>query len=329
MITRLVLAAAFICSLGLSTATAQESSPTPIARTTYPLTVDNCGTSVTFDAAPTRVVTMDAYSAEFLITLGLGDLVVGTGFPYPSNQIPTDLADDFAAIPVIADFVPGREQIAALTPNLVLSAYSALIGDVEGQVSRGDMTELGANTFASCWDARTDIVTDIEDTYTFFTDLGVIFDVQDRAAKVVAEMRARQAELMATNDTSASARVFAIGSDPNDGQPIPTWGGGGIPNGIMTLAGCTNIFGDVADDSFFPSSEEVAARDPQVFMVVTDFATPDSTLLTAAIEASPLLSATSAGGSKSYVVVSHVLIGGPSPRNLDAVAALATACHAI
>lgn len=311
-----------------------EGEGTPIAGGTatphasFPVTLADCtGQPVTFDQVPERIVTLDAYAAEFVIDLGLGDHIVATGYPYPDAQIPDELRDDYAAIPVIADFAPSREAIAAAKPDLVLTAYLALFGTDEGFVNPDDVRALGATPFASCWDAATETVTDIEDTYTFFGQLGQILGLPDRAAEIVTGMRDRQAAIVERYAGATPARVFAYVSDPSDGQPLPTWGGAGLPNGIMTLAGCANIFGDVDDDSFFPSAEEVAARDPEVLMAVTDFSTLTGDQLIAAIQANNVLSGTTAAQEGRFVVISHVLVGGPSPRNLDAVEALAAVCH--
>ncbi len=297
---------------------------------TFPVTLDDCaGQPVTFDQVPERILTLDAYAAEFVIDLGLGDHIVGTGYPYPDAQIPDDLRDDYAAIPVLADLVPSREVIAAAQPDLVLTAYSALFGTDEGFVNPDDVRALGAVPFASCWDSATTTVSDIEFTYTFFNELGQILGVPDRADGIVTDLRDRQASIVSRYAGQTPTRVFADATDPNDGQPIPTWGGASLPNGIMTLAGCTNIFGDVDDDGVVPSAEEVAARDPEVLLIVSDFSTLTGEELIAAIQANNVLSGTTAARDERFVVVSHVLVGGPSPRNLDAVEALAAACHLV
>lgn len=301
---------------------------TPALAATFPVTLEDClGQPVTFTDVPERIVTLDAYAAEFVIDLGFGDHIVGTGFPYPAAQIPDDLRDAYAAIPVLADTTPTREAIAAARPDVVLTAYAALLGTDEGAVDPADIRALGAEGFASCADASAGTVTDIEGTYRFFTDLGLVLGVPDRAADIVAGVRARQADIVARYAGQEPARVFAYVSDPNDGQPLPTWGGQSLANGIMTLAGCANLFGDVDDDSFFPSAEEVAVRDPEVLLAVTDFSTLTGDELIAAVEANPVLSGTTAAANGAFVVVSHVLIGGPSPRNLDAVEALSAVCH--
>ena len=48
------------------------------APTAYPLTVENCGSSLTFQHAPARTVTIGQAGTEMLYALGLGDKVVGT-----------------------------------------------------------------------------------------------------------------------------------------------------------------------------------------------------------------------------------------------------------
>jgi iron complex transport system substrate-binding protein len=325
-LTILLLLATMLTQAGTG-ASAQGAGPGTPANS-MPVTLTGCsGQPLTFDHVPEWIVTLDAYAAEFVIDLGFGDRIVGTGYPYPDAQIPDDLRDDYAAIPVLADLVPSREAIAAAQPDLVLTAYSALFGIDEGFVDPDDVRALGAVPFASCWDAATTTVSDIEFTYAFFDELGQILRVPDRAEGIVAGLRERQASIVERYAGESPTRVFADATDPNDGQPIPTWGGASLPNGIMTLAGCTNIFGDVDDDGVVPSAEEVAARDPEVLIIVSDFSTLTSEELIAAIQANNVLSGTTAARDGRFVVVSHVLVGGPSPRNLDAVEALAAACH--
>lgn len=331
----LIVAVILTFGRALPAAAQTESTPSASPSATFPVTVTDCaGNPITFTAAPERVVTLDAYAAEFLIDLGLGDRVVGTGFPYPANQIPDDLKEAYAAIPVIAggmagdmNALPSREAIAAAKPDLVLTAYSALLGAEAGQINPEDVSAIGAAAFASCSDATSGIVTNIDDTYLFYQQLGQIFGVPERASQLVDAMRARQTAVTARVAGLPPTPIVAIGTDPNDGQPIPTWGGTSITNEIMALAGCQNIFGDVTTPGFFPSVEEIAKRDPRVILVLTDFATDDGDALIAAIRSNPVLAGTSAARDGRFVIVSHVIVGGASPRDIDAVEVLAEACH--
>jgi iron complex transport system substrate-binding protein len=309
---------------------------TPVASpVAYPLTLPDCvGGTVTFDKVPERIVTLDAYAAEFVIALGFGDRIVGTGFPHPEQQIPAELKDDFARIPVLAGglagdmaALPSKEVIAAARPDLVLTAYSELLGTADGQINPVDMSAIGAISFADCFDVSSSVVTNIDGTYRFAEQLGQIFGVPDRATQLVDAMRARQDTVTARVASLPQTRIVVIATDPNDGQPIATFGGASLSNGIMTLAGCANIFGDEPSPGFFPSAEEVAQRDPQVILVLTDYSTDDGDALTAAIQSNAVLAGTSAARDGHFVVMSHVIVGGASPRNIDAVEALAAACH--
>lgn len=332
----LLVAAALITAFTgmLPIMAAAEATPvaSPVA---FPLTLPDCaGGLVTFDKVPERIVTLDAYAAEFVIDLGFGDRIVGTGFPHPDAQIPDDLKDDFAQIPVLAgglagdmNALPSVEVIAAARPDLVLTAYSELLGTADGQVNPADMSAIGAISFADCFDVSSSVITNIDGTYRFAQQLGQVFGVPDRAAQLVNAMRARQDAITARVASLPPTSIVVIATDPNDGQPLATFGGASLTNGIMTLAGCQNIFGDEPSPGFFPSAEDVAKRDPQVILVLTDFSTDDGDALTEAIRSNAVLAGTSAARDGRFVVLSHVIVGGASPRNIDGVEALAAACH--
>ncbi|MEK8225098.1 hypothetical protein NKG05_01540 [Oerskovia sp. M15] len=90
------------------------------------LTLDNCGFDVTFDAAPTQVVTIKSSTTEMMLALGLGDRIVGTAFP--DGPVPEQWADAAAAVPAVvtpmADKVPGAEAVLTLEPDLVYAGGS-------------------------------------------------------------------------------------------------------------------------------------------------------------------------------------------------------------
>jgi iron complex transport system substrate-binding protein len=109
------VAAASVALLALagcgSQATA-EPDATPSASAGYPVTVDNCGTEVTLDAAPERIVTIKSSTTELLLALGLGDSIVGAAAL--DGPVPEEFAAD---LEVIGDGVPGQEAVLALEPD--------------------------------------------------------------------------------------------------------------------------------------------------------------------------------------------------------------------
>ena len=56
--------------------------------THYPLTLENCGSTLTFQQAPARSVTIGQAATEMLYALGVGDTVVGTSLWF-NNVMPS------------------------------------------------------------------------------------------------------------------------------------------------------------------------------------------------------------------------------------------------
>jgi iron complex transport system substrate-binding protein len=80
-----------------------------------PVTIDNCGTEVTIDTPPERVVAIKSTSIELLLALGLGDRMVGTAFS--DGPVPDDQSAAYDAVPVLSDKVPGQEALLEVQPD--------------------------------------------------------------------------------------------------------------------------------------------------------------------------------------------------------------------
>ncbi|MGO2097050.1 MAG: putative F420-0 ABC transporter substrate-binding protein, partial [Candidatus Microbacterium stercoravium] len=132
------------CAAG-SPSTASESNADP-AGSAYPLTIDNCGTEVTFDEAPERVLAIKSTSIEMMLALGLEDRLIGTAF----SDGP--LAEGWAAaadgIPVVSEKVPGQEATLALEPDLVYAGWESNV-TADGAGDREILATLGVNTYVS------------------------------------------------------------------------------------------------------------------------------------------------------------------------------------
>ncbi|MFE7976086.1 hypothetical protein [Streptomyces shenzhenensis] len=133
------------------------------AKTSYPLTIDNCGQKVTFDAPPQRVLIMNGASVgevETYVLLGLRSHIL-------ENAQRVTISDDSKMVAEVAK-LPARgvewsknfdvpaEKVLDLKPDLVVSTWSG-----------------GFNAKS------------IESTYAFITQTGVIFDEQQKAADLV------------------------------------------------------------------------------------------------------------------------------------------------
>jgi len=186
----------------------------PAWATDYPLTLENCGIEVTYEAAPQRVVTVGQAGTEALYELGLGDRVVGTSVWF--TDVPEAFRELNAGIPRLADNDPSFESVVAARPDLVLIQFEWHVGPEGAVGTREQFHELGIPTYllpADCVGKNNAVGVDGTGTELFsvdtlvqgVTELGQIFDIEDTANALGEELVARE--------DAAVARAEAIGVD--------------------------------------------------------------------------------------------------------------------
>ncbi|MEV7961451.1 putative F420-0 ABC transporter substrate-binding protein [Oerskovia paurometabola] len=246
---------------------AAPSGTAGASATTYPLTLDNCGFDVTFDAAPQKVVTIKSSTTEMMLALGLGDRLVGTAFP--DGPVAEQWADAAADLPVVAtpltDKVPGAEAVLTLAPDLVYAGWESNL-TAEGAGDRTTLQQLGVQTYVSPSACKAEAYKPdpltFDDVFAEITEAGEIFDVAGTAQDLVAAQRA-ELDAVQADDRGLTALWYSSGSD------IPYVGAGiGAPQMIMDAVGLENIAASVQDTWTPFSFEEIIAADPDVIVLV-------------------------------------------------------------
>lgn len=283
-----------------ASADSEAASPTESSETTatgFPVTVDNCGTEVTFDSAPERVLTVKSSTLELMLALGLGDRIIGSAFS--DGPVPEEFAAAASGIETISDKVPSQEVALELEPDLVYAGWESNFS-ADGVGDRDQLEQLGVHTYvapAACKAAgyMPDPLT-FNEVFAEFTEVGEIFGVPDVAAGLVA---GQQAELDAIepNTEGLSALWYSSGSD------TPYVGAGiGAPQMIMGAAGLDNIGADVHDTWTSMSWEAIADANPEVIVLVdAAWNTADSKI--ELLETNPVTAALPAVQEQRYVVL--------------------------
>lgn len=294
----LAIAASTLLLAGCAPATpAADTTPGAKATAAYPVSVDNCGTTVTVKEAPERIVTIKSSTTELLLALGLGDNIVGSAFL--DGPPPAELAQTGASLNVISDFLPGQEAVLGLTPDFIYGGWESNFS-ADGVGERDRLADLGIGSYVS--PAACKAPEYMPDPLTFdsvfaeITEAGALFGAADAAAALVAEQKAELAALEPA-DGPTTALWFSSGTDsPYVGAGI------GSPAMIMDAAGLTNIFGDVRDTWTSVGWESVVEANPDVIVLV------DATWNTAAskiatLESSPATQDLDAVKNKRYVIL--------------------------
>ncbi|WP_198663321.1 putative F420-0 ABC transporter substrate-binding protein [Jiangella endophytica] len=242
---------------------ATEAASTAGSGEFTPVTVDNCGTEVTIDSPPERVVTIKSTSTEMMLALGLADRLAGTAFA--DGPVPDEYAGDLDDVPVLSDNVPGQEALLDVEPDFVYGGWESNFGaDTAGE--RPSLADFGIATYvspAACQEPayQPDPMT-FDELFAEIREVASFFGVTDRADALVAEQQALLDQVDAPGD-GLTALWYSSGED------APFVGGDiGAPAMMMRELGVENIFADVDATWSNVSWEQVIDRDPDVIVLV-------------------------------------------------------------
>ncbi|RON97655.1 ABC transporter substrate-binding protein [Pseudomonas fluorescens] len=257
---------------GLSLGALAQAAPT-----VYPLTVENCGSTLNFQHAPTRTVTIGQAGTEMLYAMGLGDKVVGTSLWF--NNVLDKYKAQNDKIERLADNEPSFESVIGKRPELVAVELEWMVGPQGAVGTREQFHELKIPTYLlpSDCEAKDNLVGAdgtrlapfrIETIYKSVSQLAQIFDVQERGQRLNDELKASLAKSIATAQgkqlKDASALVW-FSSAQMDIEPFVA-GHKGIPDFMLSTLGVRNV---VASDEEWPTVgwETIAKANP-TFLVI-------------------------------------------------------------
>lgn len=236
----------------------------PFATAQYPVTIQNCGNTLTFDKAPERVASLYSVTTELLLRLGLDEhIVMAADF---GEALPGDLQAAYESLNLVGqDSIIPREVLLSQQPELVMDNQPDWFYSAEnGFASVEDITGAGAQIYtitAKCGGGRPDAA--FEDNYTDLRNMGKIFGVEDRAEVLIRKMQATIADVQARVAGRDAPRVMIY--DAGEG-PMGVFGPGAY-DFVLELAGGTNAFADLSESYAQVSAEEVVARSIEVVIV--------------------------------------------------------------
>jgi cobalamin transport system substrate-binding protein len=300
----LLLCFSFLTACGSAPPQSVNASPSitvPSASPRFPLTVaDDRGKSITFTAAPKRIVSVAPSSTEIVFALGAGDRLVAV--------------DDFSdypaaakALPKVGGFKASPEKIVSFQPDLVLATTTGDLATVlESQSQRVIVQE----------------PRDIEAVYQSIVLIGQILDRDSAARDLVQSMRMRISAV--GEKTKAATKVRVLHElDATDPTKIFVAGPRNFIDAMIGIAGGTNVAASAATSYPQLSSEEIIRADPQV-IVLSDAGFGGSPEV---VRARPGWSAISAVKSGQVYPIDPDIVSRPGPRLADAVESYAKLLH--
>ncbi|WP_313199836.1 ABC transporter substrate-binding protein [Rhizobium sp.] len=325
-----LIAAFFAVSTAALPATAFAAS------TSYPLTVENCGQKVTFDKAPSKIVSIGQGMTEVLYSLGLADKVAGTAV-WVGPVLP-QYAEANAKIKRLADNDPSFESIVGLEPDLVAAEFEWHVGPMGSVAKREQFSDIGVNTYLSPADcvAKTNLdggdgvrkeLFTMDLIYQEIAELAEIFDIQDRGNKLIADLKAREAAAVASIKGAEAKNmpiVFWFSSKETKGDAFIA-GKNSAPAYILKTLGATNV---VTTEEEWPlvGWETIAQANPAVIVIATmdrrRYAADDPAVKVSFLENDPVVSQLDAVKNKHFVMMDAQSMN-PTIRTIDGIETLA------
>jgi len=255
-----------------------------------------------------RIICMSPAVSEITFAIGAGPRVVGVSqhTQYPPEAMGLPRCGGF--------FNPNFEVILSLKPDLI--------------IAQGEAADMRQFAEANGIELVLLSLTDLDSIWTEAERLGRILQVEDEAARMVAEKRARLDALRARAAGKPPVRALLVtGREPDSLSNISTVGPNTFLNDIIEIAGGRNIFDDLPVDYGVVNKEALLARGPEVIVELQGMDSAeqlDHGAVLALWQELPTLPAVRNG--RVYAIdASYALI--PGPRVVDLAEDLADLFH--
>ncbi|GAB4097160.1 ABC transporter substrate-binding protein [Brachybacterium horti] len=275
--TALLVPLAPIAAWGLAACTAAPSPASGTAAaangegtTTYPLTLENCSSSVTLPAVPTRIVLLETAPVTVLDGLGVLDRVIAKAGVFPPASYPEtihgDLAQRVDAIPVLSDDIDGAGHLQINQESVIAQSPDLVLGLPDG-VTREGLASAGAQVLVQtvyCGDAPAASWDDLDAEIRLHAE---VLDRKDAGEELIATLASR---LDAVRETAAARRggTCAVLYPTVGGGPLYAYGAASMASPQLEAVGLENVFAGTAERVFEASTEALIDADPDHLVIL-------------------------------------------------------------
>lgn len=245
----------------------------------FPAQVDSCGSTLTFDKAPEKVLILNGTGLPNLDALGLteeldlraGEKNFGTG--------QEALQQKYDAIPTLASSEIETGGVKVATEVVLENKVDLVIGYDEG-VDREALQKAGVQLYSpAAFCPKYEVQhADWGLIDTEVNNLAAIFGVKDRAAEVI---KKREDAVAGLATASADAKGTGIALYITPGAPnYYAYGTSSMVQPIFEAAGLKNSYDDTTQRVFDGSMEDILERNPDWIVLLSLDATDEETIAT-------------------------------------------------
>ncbi|NYG58242.1 iron complex transport system substrate-binding protein [Nocardioides daedukensis] len=233
----------------------------------YPVTVENCGASVTIRSEPERLVLLKNSDVPILDALGVLDRTVAKAGAFPSGYYDDVTAAALEEVPSLTSKSDASGHLQ-ISKEVVIGAEPDLVfGEVEN-LSRETLREVRIDLLENpglCGEGLTD--PGFDDVHAQIALLGKVFNREAEATRAVARM---EAEVSALEGRAANmpARTAAVLYPTIAGGTTYAYGARSMAHPQLEAAGFENVFASQRERVFEVSMETLLAKNPDVLILL-------------------------------------------------------------
>ena len=286
-------------------------------------TIENCGQRSSYPT-PQKPVAYDVSAIEKMFALGLAEQMRGIVLPKTVSSVieKSPYREDYGKTETISDTVLSQEAVVSAKADWVFAGWQAGFSETRG-VTPDSLRDVGINSYMqheTCkgYKGDTSDPDPLDATNQDLRDLGKIFDVEDRAEKLVGELEDKRRALRDAPRPEKPARVLVY--DSGTSEPY-TAGHRTALNGMIQLAGAESVTKDLDARWDTVGWESVVKSEPQAIVVVDYNKQPVQEKVDYLKNQSPIKDSPAVKNGNIYVMDYGEAVS--SPRNMDGAQKLA------
>ena len=285
-------------------------------------TVESCNRIVSFDAPPKRAISNDVNLTEMMLVLGLAERMVGYTGISGWKTLDEEMRANVKQLPELSSKYPTKEVIVGANADFFFAGWNYGM-KVGGEVTPETLEPFGVKVYElteSCTHIMKKGKASIDDMYADLLNLGSIFNVEDKAEKLVRDYKAELKSFKDDLETGEPVRAFVYDS----GEDTPfTAGLYAMPTALIEAAGGVNVMNGFEKSWGTVTWEEVVAQNPEVIIIV-NYGSVTAEQKRDFMMSNPAFANIEAVKNDRFVTLEYVEAT-PGPRNIKAIKTLANA----
>ena len=286
------------------------------------VSVDSCNRTVSFDSPPQRAISNDVNLTEMMLVLGLSDKMVGYTGISGWKTLDEEMRLGVKQLPELSPKYPTKEVLVGADADFFFAGWNYGM-KVGGEVTPETLKPFGINVYElteSCIHIMTKKKVSMDDMYNDLLNLGLIFQIENRAKKLVDAYRSDLKKFTQKLESIPAKKVFVYDS----GEDTPfTAGRYAMPTALIEAAGGINIMDDFQKSWGTVTWEEVIDRNPEI-VVIVNYGKVTAEQKRKFMMSNPAFANIDAVKNDRFVTLEYVEAT-PGPRNIKAIKKLAKA----